>query len=214
MSVEIDHLVVRAPSLEVGVEAVERRTGVRAAAGGAHPGMGTHNALISLGPTAYLEIIAPDPAQPLPPGGRPFGVSDTGGVELVNFAVHPTGGADIDSVVEAARAIGHDLGPIAAMSRRRPDGRELEWRLTFPPGSGADLATPFVIDWGATPIPARSSPSGCSLVELSVRHPAPESLVELFAAIGLDIDVAPAPDASLGIRLTTPQGTATLDGLG
>ena len=42
---------------------VARRTGVRPAAGRRSTVLGTHSALLSLGPTAYLEIVAPDPSQ-------------------------------------------------------------------------------------------------------------------------------------------------------
>src|SRR5262249_11322359 len=57
----VDHLAYATPDLEKGVAEIERLLGVRATPGGQHPGRGTRNALVSLGPTSYLEIVGPDP---------------------------------------------------------------------------------------------------------------------------------------------------------
>ena len=60
-SAEVDHLVIAAETLAQGCDYVESGLGVRPAPGGKHVTMGTHNALVGLGPHAYIEIIAIDP---------------------------------------------------------------------------------------------------------------------------------------------------------
>lgn len=168
----IDHLVYTCANLEDGIARIEALTGVRAAYGGSHPGIGTHNALLSLGEDAYLEIIAPDTSQPPPAKPRPFGLDThtygqaNGGGHLVAFAVHPTSGASIELVAATFALEGADPGPIRSMSRRKPDGSELRWRLTaLEPAAGP---RPWVIDWsGAAAHPAKTSPKGCSLVSLA-----------------------------------------------
>jgi Glyoxalase-like domain len=83
----IDHLIYRAPDLARRLPMWRNVFGVRAQAGGKHIGLGTHNALLALGPRTYLEIIAPDPSQPQPSVPRPFGIDRVGRGGLVGWAV-------------------------------------------------------------------------------------------------------------------------------
>jgi hypothetical protein len=206
----IDHLVYAVPELAEAIDRFERATGVRPAYGGAHPGMGTHNALVSFG-NSYLELIAPDPEQPDPGRPRPFGIDDLADESrLVTFAVHPIAGESIDGLVAAARAVGHDPGEPIPMSRLRPDGVELRWRLTFPTHPTGDGLIPFVIDWGDTENPARSAPGDVELGAIRWTHPNAEPVARARTALGFTDVVEPATAAMIEVTLSGAAGELTL----
>ena len=124
----VDHIAFATADLASAVDALEKRLGVRATPGGQHLGMGTRNFLLSLGEACYLEIIGPDPAQPEPENGRPFGIDGMGAGRLSAFAVRPD---DLEKRCTAARAAGYDPGSILEMSRETPEGGRIDWRLTL-----------------------------------------------------------------------------------
>jgi hypothetical protein len=55
--VRIDHVIVAATDLDAAAARLEGEHGLRAAGGGRHEGIGTHNRIVSLG-GGYLEILA------------------------------------------------------------------------------------------------------------------------------------------------------------
>ena len=112
----IDHIVYATPNLNRGVEEIEKLLGIRATPGGQHPGRGTRNALVALGLTAYLEIIAPDHEQPPPEEPRPFGLDGLKESKLVAWFVK---GRDLERLREDAVRKGVPLGKVRSGSRRR-----------------------------------------------------------------------------------------------
>lgn len=188
----IDHLVYAVPDLSAAIDWFEKATGVRPAIGGSHEGMGTHNALVSLG-ESYLELIAPDPGQSDPPSSglpRPFGIDDAlaqvgRSGTLVGFAVRPDDDETIDDLADAMFDAGHDVGQFADMSRLAPDGNRLAWRLTFP----TERTLPFLIDWGDTPRPNTTQPGGVELADFAIVHQRPFDVLGLVSALSLDITV-------------------------
>jgi hypothetical protein len=201
----IDHLIYRAPDLARAVADVEERFGVRARAGGKHIGLGTHNALLALGPRTYLEIIAPDPSQAQPSVPRPFGIDRVGRGGLVGWAITCP---DIDAAVAEARSRGYDPGEVADMQRATPTGAVLRWRLTLNaiPGS----LVPFLISWGDTEHPARSAPRGLILESFYLEHPDPASLAPVLHALGADAEIRPAAAPALIAHLSGPNGGKVL----
>jgi hypothetical protein len=105
---QVDHLVYATPDLDATVVALEQLLGVRASEGGRHPGRGTRNALLAIGPRAYLEIVGPDPEQHLPDRSTWFGIDDLKSPKLVTWAAKSSG---LERVVLAARDRGVKLGP-------------------------------------------------------------------------------------------------------
>lgn len=200
---QVDHLVYAAPDLESTVEDLERRLGVRATPGGQHPGRGTRNALIALGPASYLEILAPDPAQPMPAGGRWLGVDSPGLPRLTAWAAKSTA---LDRRVADAARRGVQLGVVRSGSRRRPDGVALSWQFTDPATVVADGLVPFFIDWGTSPHPAATAPGGVSLIGFRAEHPAAEPVRDLLLSVGIDLPVEPGPHAALIATLRAALG--------
>lgn len=204
-SVLIDHLVYAAPDLAAAVIDLEDRLGVLARAGGRHTGLGTHNALLSLGQRTYLEIIAPDPGQPPPEGPRPFGLDDGAGPRLAGWAVAC---ANLDAAIAYARSRGYDPGDAAQLERTGPAGAVLRWRLTLADLPGGPI--PFLIDWGDSEHPAQSAAPGLILRSFTIEHPDPQSLVPALTALGADVAVAQAPSFALVAVIAGPAGTAEL----
>lgn len=176
---EVDHLVYCCQDLTAGMRAIETLTGVRPSYGGAHPGLGTHNALLSLGHHSYLEIIAPDPNQPTPPRPRPFGLdeleADGADGQINAFSVHAVPkirrrdgqvlnrGGTIESIAAAMCYAGNPPGlPIRYQDRVTPRGDRVGWRFTSPWDAAGPK--PFLIDWGdSTVSPHQMAPRGCTL---------------------------------------------------
>ncbi len=198
----VDHLVYATPDLDTSVEELADRLGTDPVPGGAHPGWGTRNALIGLGTGVYLEIIGPDPGQPDPEHSRPFLIDDLTEARLVTWAYRHSDPESMRDTLE--------LGPVRSMSRNRPDGDTLHWRLSDPMALPAGGVVPFVIDWGSTPHPSTTLPNECQLLELIVGHPDPVTIRPILDAIVPGISIVAAPEPGISARLRTPNGEIDL----
>jgi hypothetical protein len=201
----LDHILLGCSDLERGIAFIEQRTGVRAEFGGVHPGRGTQNALLSLGPRRYLEIIAPDLKQ----SGTPQYPVITKLTEprLIGWAAHP-GGLQSFAAKLAKSGVAAD-GPTPG-SRRRSDGRVLQWKALTLKENPASLL-PFFIEWSADSIhPSVDSPKGCSLLRFEAASPETESLSEQFALLGLDIPIVKGDKPQLRATISGPKGQFTV----
>lgn len=170
----MDHLVVAARTLPEGVGHVSRLLGARLEAGGKHGLMGTHNALLSLGPEIYLEVIAVDPDAPAPSGPRWFGLDGFSGVpRLVNWVARTD---DAESVRAAD-------WPLLDMERG-----PFRWRFAAPADGRPHLdgTVPALIQWQAGGHPCNRLPDhGFRLRRLTLAAPQPQRLHGELARLGL-----------------------------
>lgn len=205
----VDHLLLGVADLDRGIAWVEKLTGVKAAGGGSHPGVGTRNALASLGGRRYLEIIAPDPSQTA--YNFPIDLRKLGEPRLVTWAALT---ADIAATANRAREAGLQFSGPRDGSRTRPDGKLLRWKtLGVQTGFGTRGVepVPFFIEWaGDSPHPSQDSPRGCELLSFDMEHPEPAGLVGVLKKLGVEAKVRGAKEPRLRAKLKTPKGEVVL----
>jgi hypothetical protein len=162
---ELDHVIVAVADLDAAAARFEDDYGLTALVGGRHRGLGTGNRIVPLG-DSYVELMAVvDESEPSPlaswvastcaPGDR------LGAVCLRT-----------DDIDDVATRLGT---PALAMSRTRPDGVELRWKLAGLDEMLEQPGLPFFIQWevepgdfpGRAPVRHRTQARGLGWVELA-----------------------------------------------
>lgn len=207
MANPLDHFMWAASDLDAAVAVFERLSGVRAGIGGVHPGRGTRNALASLGPALYLEIIAPDPAQKL--AGTPGEALAALTAPRINALVGAS--RDLEAVKKAYEA-GGIASDILDGGRNTPSGDFIRWRILIPRANDLGAFAPLFIDWLDTVHPGRTSTPGCTLQRFEAGHPQGENIGGLWRSLGLDIAVVKADRPCFVADLATPAGPLRLNG--
>jgi hypothetical protein len=201
----LDHLILGIDDLDRGVARVEQLTGVRAIFGGVHPGRGTRNALLALGPNCYLEILAPDPQQSSPTWfSQVLHMSEP---RLIAWAVHTP---DLTTLAQTAVAAGFPIDSPHDGARSRPDGKILSWKLFHLRDDRGGLL-PFFIEWGRDSVhPATEAPSGCHLERFHLQSPDAPEMVRACRALAVEVRVEPGEKPRLSARLSSPKGEVEL----
>ncbi len=102
------------------------------------------------------------------------------------------------------------LGKVSQGSRKLPDGTKLSWRLTDPYKIDYDGLRPFFIDWGGTPHPANSAPSGCVLTGLYAEHPQADRVQASLTALGVELEIKQSLQPGLVATIRSPMGDVEL----
>ena len=178
----LDHLTVVAHSLAAGSHFVREALGVEPGPGRPHPGMGTHNRLLRLGDTVYLEVIAPDPDAPSVSRPRWFGLDQVSSNTFPRLATWVAATDDIEGAAVP------ELGSVETMRRASH-----AWQMTLTGDGHLPLsgAAPALIQRATGAHPALALPdAGLRFRRLRIHHPSPERVQALLARIRL----APHPE--------------------
>jgi Glyoxalase-like domain len=180
MFARFDHVVVGIRSLSEGIAHFQRLTGATAVPGGVHPGRGTENAVVALGPGEYLEIIAPQAEARLSEADAKLRGLDR--LTIVAWAVA------VDNADEAMQALKQSNFQTTLPqhgSRVTPSGQRLEWEV-FKLSDAKIAGAPFFIEWSATTAhPSTTAPAGCARERFRVQTPASVRLSAAMQALGV-----------------------------
>lgn len=142
--------------------------------------MGTHNLLLSLGDSMFLEVIAPDPKAKPPGRPRWFALDSLGTNAPASLSTWVARTSDIGASNSACSEM---LGEIEPMSRGA-----FNWLMSVT-ADGAlclDGIAPALIEWQTQTHPAaKLKDHGLTLAKLELVHPDPERVSRLLHSIGL-----------------------------
>lgn len=199
---KIDHLIFAAPTLESGMDAVEKILGIRPIIGGQHKGRGTHNALLTFG-DIYFEVIAPDPTQPDVPKPLWMKTDQATQPKLWTWAAVKS---DLFELEKIAKQNQIPLGEIESGTRIQTNGNILKWQLTEPILENENGIMPFFLNWGETIHPSKTLPQAGEVLTFKAIHPNPEIIKSQLRKLGIDLLVEKGNDPHLEATIRTLKG--------
>ncbi len=214
MSTTFDHLVIGCTDLARGAAWLTKFLGVTLSDVGQHPRLGTHNRLLSLGPSCYLELIANNPNASKPDLPRWFGLDTSDVQERITQRPRLIGWvARTDNIDGLADKTGGMLGQVHVMSRG-----DFHWRINLPedgyPIEGGLI--PHLIQWDVPFHPCDRLPDqGCRFTWMEAAHPNPAKVQYLLSELGLEKSLVltaspPYSGMTMCAYIQTPSGTKTL----
>ena len=208
MRYQIDHFVWGASDLAQGCEQMADMLGCAPLPGGQPPGMGTQNALLSLGDGVYLEIIAPSD-DPGPEGSFGHRLAAMPAPGLITWVLRTDALAKVAKLSDSGDQDLTALGPMTTQ-RETPEGDMLSWELLFLGGHGFGGLLPFFIDWQDTIHPSQTSPVAAQYASLVIASPNADPLNQTFKTLDIEQRAQSADTASLKLELQSSGQTVTL----
>lgn len=201
--ISIDHVIFVVEDLDRAADAMFKAHGLASVAGGRHQGHGTANRIVPLGP-AYLELMAViDPIEAArSPMGQWAAATERPGLVPAALCLRT------EDANEEARRLRLAAIP---MTRTRPDGTVLSWRLVGADQMFGPERLPFFIEWGVEPEfhPGRAqadhrvTPAGIAAVELTGNQ---KLIEEQLGVHVLPITVSEGTPGVASVMVATQEG--------
>ena len=208
----LDHLTVVAPTLTHGVAHVRHCLDLDVPFGQRHAYMGTHNHVLQLGDSVYLEIVALDP------DGKPPAVARWFGLDHAEAVMDDwDAGRRLRGWVASAESIDHVLA-----GRNRVFGTKIslpwveprfDFSLMHEGRLPLDGAAPSIIDRrGMRRSMATMADLGARLRTFSLAHPNPAGIAALYEEFAIDRapTIGPGCDLRYRAQIETPAGIREL----
>ena len=209
---KLDHLVVIAPTLTEGVAHVRSCIDIDVPFGQRHAYMGSHNHLLQLADSVYLEIVATDPRGQRPDRARWFGLDDQKAVKadwdagrrLRGWVVRTD---SIDLVLAGRERI---LGRKVCLPWVEPS---FEFGMLDDGSLPLDGAAPSIIDRRGKPRSMTTMADfGAQLRSFRLEHPQAAAIAALYRELAIDRPptVVQGTDLRFRAQIETPGGVKEL----
>ena len=173
--------------------------------------MVTHNALLKLGSSTYLEVIAINPDLQKPDRPRWFSLDKLSATEKPKLLTWVAFTNDIKQATENSSLT---FGNIETMNRA-----DLNWLITIPADGGLpyDGIAPSLIQWSNELHPAsKLSDVGCLLASIEGFHPSAKTINDALNSIGFNgnfsvTQIGESENPHLIAYVQTPNGIRKFD---
>lgn len=201
----IDHIIYAVQDLNTAILEFEEKLGVRPIFGGYHKSFGTKNALIYLGDSCYLELLAADESNTAIAKPRWMGIDLLQKNQITRWALKSN---TLENDSALLKKIDSKMGNIQSGSRNMADGGVLQWDLIMPLPKPQVELVPFMLDWSKSKMhPTNSLPTmDCKLIELYGSHPTPEKFELIFEQLDIDFHIKTSNDIKLTALIKCPKG--------
>jgi hypothetical protein len=200
----IDHIVYCVPNLHRAVDNLTSLLGVRPVIGGRHEAHGTKNALLHLGESCYLEILAIDEENKGISSPRWMGVDSIDQPQITRWSLKAINLEEQSKIVHNYHP---DMGQIITGQRITPLGELLKWNMIVPLASPTVELVPFFTDWSNSGRhPTDALPAECELVSLNFFYPFPDQVQPIFDKLEIDHKIVLSNEARVTIEVRCPNG--------